>query len=349
VASCRQAGCTAPQGDRCLEGFEVASDCPHYLVEEVAVPAPEPVAASNATADRSVAPSPAFIPIHAGESLGLTDATAITRATRTNVVVVAGAEDSGKTSLIASLYQLFLNGEMEGFGFAGSATLMGFERRCYLTRMAIDRDTADTPRTPTSDGTKFLHLRVHDIASDRCFDFLFSDISGELFRLARDHEEDAKSLKVVRRADHLAVLFDGRRMTQPAERQNAVREGSMLLRSFVEAGMVGQWTSVQLVLTKVDVVNTSQESGGARFAEVVLTEIAQKFQERLGRITIHRVAALPVAETQTAFGFGLVELLSTWLTRVEVTDKRTRGASMPTAKNGSEFSKFESRWRALRE
>jgi len=53
------------------------------------------------------------------------------------VVAIIGPTDAGKTSLIASLYDLLQEGPVAGIGFARSLTLHAFEQACHDARAAL--------------------------------------------------------------------------------------------------------------------------------------------------------------------------------------------------------------------
>jgi hypothetical protein len=63
-----------------------------------------------------------------GNSLGLTDLPFITGEASVQLVALVGPYNSGKTTMLASLYLLLGRGyQVNGFRFAGSRTLLGFE------------------------------------------------------------------------------------------------------------------------------------------------------------------------------------------------------------------------------
>src|SRR5687767_14635843 len=94
-----------------------------------------------------------------GEALTAQRATAITAAAPTRVVILAGAEDSGKTTLLTSLYEKFLQGRFADHLFAGSATLPAYEQRCHRARIQSGAVDPDTERTKGLD-VRLLHLKL---------------------------------------------------------------------------------------------------------------------------------------------------------------------------------------------
>ena len=131
--------------------------------------------------------------------------------------------ESGKTTLLTSMYESFQDAPFGGYEFAGSATLPGFEQRCHEGRIESEGLGAHTLRTPAAVGASFLHLRLRTEDESREFsDLLLSDISGELFDRAKDSTDECKALSFLRRADRLVLLLDGARLANPGFGQGLV-------------------------------------------------------------------------------------------------------------------------------
>lgn len=218
--TCAQADCKVAEGGPCLEGFEQPlGSCPHYgkprLVKPATVSTPAPVLG---------------VALPSGETLDLEGVFSITRNTLCRIVVVAGSEDAGKTTLIASLYERFQRGPVGGYSFGGSHTTLGFERRCHLARAACRGLSPDTTRTPLGAGQRFLHLAIaHSDRPTQRRDLIISDVSGEFFRQARDSREEARKLAFVGRADHFVLLLDGAKLLSAETRAASRMEPSTWL------------------------------------------------------------------------------------------------------------------------
>ncbi|RYZ88812.1 MAG: hypothetical protein EOP04_08460, partial [Proteobacteria bacterium] len=131
--------------------------------------------------------------LHSGNELSVEESVRLTSSRRCKLIVFAGPARCGKTTLIASLFEMFGKNSYKNFIFSGSETLIGFEKRCHLARVTSGEPRPDTERTAMKDGERLLHLTVrgrHE--EDSTTDLLFSDLSGEFFKLAREHEDEAK-------------------------------------------------------------------------------------------------------------------------------------------------------------
>src|SRR4051794_12798519 len=112
---CSNQDCRVSETGKCVEGLE-PDVCPHYgetaeveeNVEEVEPEAPLGVALPN------------------GAALTLVDAGVLLRRADSRLIALIGPRETGKTSLIAGLYDLFQLGEVDGVGFARSSTLHAF-------------------------------------------------------------------------------------------------------------------------------------------------------------------------------------------------------------------------------
>ena len=62
-----------------------------------------------------------------------------------------------------------------------------------------------------SETHNLLHVRLTEASSGTRHDILFSDIYGEAFRIASDSADECRKIKILKRADHVAVLVDGKR------------------------------------------------------------------------------------------------------------------------------------------
>src|SRR5581483_7560910 len=189
--TCNQENCQLATNGRCKEGFPDPDQCPYVVA--VAKPAKAggiPRPARIAAADARDLPK--------GDAQTAAAAASITRARRTRVIILIGDEESGKTTLLASLYEQFQRGPYAGYLFAGTETFPGLEERCYLSRISAEQQEARTGRTHPGEGMRFLHMQLRPMAGTALVqDLLFSDVSGELLRQACESREEAQKLGAI--------------------------------------------------------------------------------------------------------------------------------------------------------
>jgi hypothetical protein len=263
------------------------------------------VEATTPVSREPVGPAPDAVDLPRGRSMQPGESMEISAARPTRFVVVAGAADSGKTTLLASLHERFLRGPWAGYLFAGCATFLGFERICHKGRGASGRQEPDTDRTKRSEGRQLLHLRVRTADCSRpAQDLLLSDLSGEEFDDARASADDARRLTIVQSAHHLVLLVDGEKLADHDSRQAARDETSLLLRTLVEERLVGHTSRVDLVFTKWDLVIAQQSREETEeLADMILRDLSDRYAARVAQFRSFRVAARdPTGQLPPAHG-----------------------------------------------
>lgn len=309
---CSQPGCTVEKDGTCLEGFENLLECPHFIPEEPSSETPLKEQVEEHAFTRTVE----YIELHDGEGLRIENAGIVMRKSPTKIVVVAGTEESGKTTLLASLYECFQEGDFGGMLFAGSKTLRGFERRCHLARISSEAKCPDTERTKPGDEGVLLHLRTRDSQlNEPQVDVLLTDISGEIFKLIRSSSEECKRHEIIRRADHFVLLLDGAKIIDPKSRQQNYISGRTLLRSCLDSGMLGPKTKIEIVLTKWDLLHAlsaEKKEEVKQFIDIVHSEIRKLFSGKNNVLEFFEIAARPV-DSDLPFAYGLGDLFICWL------------------------------------
>ena len=267
-------------------------------------------------ADPEVDQAEVVEPYPSGEALTAEEALTITRSAPTRVIVVAGPAGSGKTTLVASLYERFHDGPLAGYLFAGSRTLVGFERRCHLSRRASSRETPDTERTSQAASDVLLHLKVRAELGGPRVDMLFTDIYGEAFRQAADSTDEAEQLTVLRRADHVALLLDGAKLASPTQRQEPYSQADALLASCLEVGVLGPDSQVQMLVTKADKLRSGPRvETNLAFVADRWAWLEGRYRNRLASLEHFEIAARPESPSHLRSAHGLDTLFPLWVSR----------------------------------
>lgn len=284
---------------------------------------------------------PDFVELFSGGALSATDADVITLRSRTHLVVFAGAEGSGKTTVLASIYEQLNQGAFAGFKFAGSRSLLGFEEICHLNRLTSGGIQPDTQRTRLTDETKYYHLSLRGSGpSDARRELLLSAMSGELFRMARDSQEEAERLTFLRRADTFVVLVDGDRLATPAQRTSAQADAAGIFESLLDANMLSPNCRVEIVFSKLDRIMAAGQAA-LGFLANTQDKFERKFRSRIPHLSFRKIAARPIpSSAQENLDGGLAEAFVSWTTVAlppPVDDQHSQPAP---ARDEREFSKF---------
>ncbi len=242
----------------------------------------------------------------------------LTRAAATRVIVVAGLNDSGKTTFVASVYEAFLRSPaFANYCFAGSETLLGFERRCHFARLASGLPRPDTERTARSETIALLHLRVcrADLSGPRR-DLLFTDISGEIFREAKDSDVACARLEILRRADRLLVLIDGAALAIRQRRFASYSAARDFLRRACDVGMLEETALVDVLVTKWDTIERierADQEEARDYAAQVEQWLREFLSGRLAGFRFAMIAARPEPESPLPLCYGVDALFPAWV------------------------------------
>jgi Double-GTPase 2 len=327
--SCSQPGCPVGVSGRCLEGFDPASTCPYQTQQDIQS---DEVATYGAQD---------FITLPSGEALTQGQAAEVAREDICKVIIIAGPLNSGKTTILTSLYEAFQEAPFSNFLFRGSRTLFGFERRSHLGRKESGAEEPDTTHTSLREGVVFLHLALSVMEEEklRHSSLLLSDVSGELFRRLRDSSEAAKEFSALRRADHLCIVIDGAKISSPEERHVASNDSRSMLRSIIESGNFAPNSVIDIVFTKWDIVVEAMQFSEREVRDFInatkssLVAISSRFE-----IRFHEIAARPSLNAKVPFAHGLPTLLRSWMSNAR--QLRDRAIVYSPKQTRREFDRF---------
>ena len=250
-AICAEPDCDVAKTGRCVDGLGLQA-CPHYGCE------PEEPSVADHRDEKNFTKSSNIV-LPSADSLDLAGASSILRRGDARVIAVIGPRDAGKTSLIASLYDLFQEGPVLDVQFAGSQTLHAFELACHDARAASRRTEPDAFRTPLGD-VRFFHLDLAGGPAGDRISMVLGDRAGEEYQRVADDVSVAATFAEVCRAESLTLLVDGQRLGDPAARHNLRSDIIMLLRGLIDGGAVQDGQRLVLVLTKIDLLKKGAES-----------------------------------------------------------------------------------------
>jgi hypothetical protein len=286
---CKKLACTVSENGECYEGLSDPGTCPNYAnftseFEEAEQELSDSV--EEDSVDLLTPPLLETLDLYGGDELDHKGSLQITLNSLTRVIVLAGPNDSGKTTLLASLFESFFTNALASYLFCHCETLRAFDRRCHLSR--TDSEMSTEPQ-----------------------DLLVSDIRGELFKKAIRTQAEAQRIRVLKRADHLALLVDGEKIASLSSRNQVSVAAGMTLRSFIEGGMIGRQTLVEVLFTKDDLIRvTEQEHATREFLEVFERDLRERYESELGGLRFYRIAA---RAKEGVASYGLPEVFRVWV------------------------------------
>jgi hypothetical protein len=297
---CANPDCRIAETGKCVEGFETGK-CPHFGH-----------APTDVSEDETASGTSEGVRLPGADTLSIADTAKLLRAGDARIIAIIGPSDAGKTSLIASLYDLFQEGPVSGVEFARSLTLHAFEHACHDARAASRRGVPHINRTPRGE-VRFYHLDLGDGPAGDALALAMGDRAGEEYRNAADDASIVTGFPEIQRADSLTLLVDGERLLGSGPRHNLRSEITMMLQGMIDGGAVQVGQRLALVLTKMDLVQESpyQARVAGDFAGL-LDHLAQLFGHVFSVIQAFRIAASPKTDTLRR-GTGVPELLAFWL------------------------------------
>lgn len=241
----------------------------------------------------------------------------MTRDEATSVIILAGAAKSGKTTVLTSIYESFLKAPYANFLFAGSKTLVAFERRCHSARVASRLQHPQTERTKPTDRIEFLHLRlVSRQEKSTVHNLLLSDISGEKFRALMDSSEAVRSMKILARANVFSLVLDGQKLIEDGLHHSLKADARLLLRSLLEQGALAANCRLQVIFSKWDLIGAIKNKAAIR---KTMEDIKQTIRKVVGNsrdLQFFEIAARPESKG-ISFAYGLPTLLRAWADKLE--------------------------------
>jgi hypothetical protein len=305
LKTCSNADCRFATDGKCVEGYPL-SECPHlsqFSVEDI----------QEAEEPKVVREPVRLVSLSLGDALNRAQASSLQRRRLSRLVGIIGPNDSGKTSLLASIYDLLQEGPVANVGFAGSSTLVGFEKVCHDARAASRRDTPHMERTSAGADAVFFHLDLR-LANGGLVALFIGDRSGEDYLAAADALSRADEFFELRRADVVTLLVNGEHLASSEYRHEAKAVSQQVVDALVEAGSFRLGCKLAIVLTKQDyVLESSHAERVKRDFDGIADSLSERHSHYFSDIERFIVAASPKDITKLKRGDGVDRLLQFWL------------------------------------
>jgi hypothetical protein len=196
---CKIAECGAPEIP-CHEGCEDFTTCPNFTVE----------ASDNIPKKRKTRTIDKKSNLNwTGQAFSLDELSLISYRSNPVLIGIFGKADAGKTSFLAMVYTLLLNGKkLKDFNFAGTKTIVGWDELYHRLRLKRGHIPFPPP-TPVS-VNRLYHLTLRN-RDGQLKDILFSDASGEVFSwwsINRDDENAASARWIYANSNAFMLFID---------------------------------------------------------------------------------------------------------------------------------------------
>jgi hypothetical protein len=295
---CGNPDCKVAIDGKCVEG-QTFDKCPYYgkLLQP------------RSDATTGVMPAPGT-KLPTGELLTVAEANAVLRRAVSRVIAIVGPKEAGKTTLIASLFELFLRGSIGPFRFCSSKTLFAFERACHPSR-AISQNVVPTMERTLLTDVRFYHLATRK-EGESVVDLLLADRNGEDYGDSPDEPSTTSGFAEIARADIITFLVDGAQLADLATRVSIAAQIVAIAQALIDGGAIERPPRVAIVLTKVDRIRKSQDPDRTmRDFEKLVTRFRDRFRTNFIEVKEFAVAACP-SDTSLQLGYGVSALLDYW-------------------------------------
>jgi hypothetical protein len=193
---CSNESCQAHITGKCYDGKDSLDSCPNWTVK------------SSTTKIKKRKSDTASIIAWTGEALTPEALNIVSQRSNPIIIASVGNVDAGKTSYLAMLYLLLLNGhKLNDYQFAGSLTLTAWDR--LADKLRYNKGDVEFP-APTPSNPDYYHLLHLALKKDsKLHDVIFADASGEVFKLWADNKDDenAENARWIHRNASAFLLF----------------------------------------------------------------------------------------------------------------------------------------------
>jgi len=191
------------------------------------------------------------------------------------LIVLAGLPSHGKTTLISSIYDKFIqDGEYEDYEFVASKTILGFEKRCYLSRLK-NGQTANTKRTILGEDHPYLDLLLFNKRNLIKQRVIFVDTSGEVFKKFQIENQSIRDFHSLSRANHFSYIFDISQYNDSEKRHLSKDSAKTIIRSIKDQNMFSPNIKIEIVFTKWDKI--SDNLALQKYKKSIVDEVKEIF------------------------------------------------------------------------
>jgi hypothetical protein len=237
-----------------------------------------------------------------GEELSFDQLPEVTYRYPASKIYILGEHDSGKTTILATLFEMFQVAPFHGFYYAGSLTQIGFEKRCFYSRLSSENEDADTERTK-SEEFHFLHIALKsNLSAKKATHFLISDISGEKIKRAKSNTKDMKDLAVISDAAHVSYVIDGEKLTDIKTRQAVLTQAKTFIRKAIDERVLDDTTRLSVIISKWDLLSDIADFD---FTGLIENSFSSDFKGHLKELGFLKLAVRPQSFNKFKLGHGL--------------------------------------------
>jgi len=244
-----------------------------------------------------------------GDELSFDDLKLVTHRYPASKVYILGEHDSGKTTILSTLFEMFQFAPFNNFHFAGSLTQVGFEKRCFHSRLSSKNQEADTART-TIEQFRFLHLALKFKPEAKAANhYLISDISGEKITRAKNDSKEMQDLSVINDSVHVCYIIDGEKLKDIKLRQAILTQAKTFIRKAIDEEVFNSKTRLSVIVSKWDLLDGKKDFD---FENLIEIPFKRDFAHAVSEFNVLKIAVRPKKFNKFKLGHGLIDILKHW-------------------------------------
>lgn len=316
LRKCTQANCKVHEDGKCLEDLKL-SVCPHFNRGE-ALNVVKVSEESQTYVKENVLKPRNTTKLYSSEELNISQTSLITNNHLTKLIFIVGESGTGKTTILAEIFNSFQLGLFSKFQFAGSLTQIGFERRCHLSRINSKSESPVTDKTRSKE-FNFLHLCVRSTTNNKKHHLLLSDIAGERFQRARDSSTAMKELGLMNRSKEIYYLIDGKRLADKTERNSIIANNNSFIQQAIDDAIFTKETVLKIYFSKWDLL----VKAGLNLENLIISQMKKDFSDKIKGIEFYYMATRPDSNEELENLFEIESFLEFW-TRDDSNETKSR-------------------------
>lgn len=196
IGKCRLQECAAP-AVKCHLGHDDHTQCPNFSLDD----------SEKKNKKEKIPDKLKSILGWSGNAFFTEELALVSSRTSPILIGVVGKVDAGKTSFLAMLYTLLLNGKkLKNFIFAGTKTILGWDELYH--RLKLKKGSVPFPKPTPVSSNRLYHLTLRN-KEQKLKDILFADASGEVFSLwsVNRNDENAENARWIHANANAFMLF----------------------------------------------------------------------------------------------------------------------------------------------
>lgn len=302
-AVCSKEGCTFADTGICVQNIVPIETCPEIKRIEVDVESNNKTNVEPVLIENEI---DSYLPT--GQVMHPSEISTLMSKEYTRVIGILGSPKAGKTAAIVSLYLLLSQGQLDGFSYRDSKTLLALEE---ITRGARTWGEGRQPEeltahTRLTDDRQpgFVHLRISHTKNENTIGLLLSDLPGE-WTTSFVERNSFERLSFLNSCKTIWIVIDGLALRDRKGRRAELHRNELLVQRLKENLNHPTRHNIVFIVTHMD---------QGLLAEQEIESIVDVANNADIPSSVHQIASFST-DNSVPPGKGIAELLNTTVTK----------------------------------